>query len=419
MTTHALLDPDDTHSDLRGGMSPWRRGLSIRRSRLEESLRCEVLIVGAGITGAILAEHLTARGHEVCIIDREEPGFGSTAASTSMLMWEIDRSLRELTELYGFSRAAAIYRRSFAAVSDLRGRMAELGVPLVRPRASLYVAGGEAGHLKEECGLRQRASLPSEFLGRTQLHEAFDIDRPCAIVSQGSADADPLLLAHALMRLAVDRGARLIDADAQAYHPSGDTVVVELNDRLVIEANHVVLATGYVMPDLVTSDLHDIASTWAIATVPQEQGRLWRGGALVWEAAANYLYARTTDDGRIVAGGEDERGLVEQHERDALTPAKTQALTAKLASLWPPAQAVADYAWSGVFSTTKDGLPLIGPVPGARRLYAAYGYGGNGITFSFVASRMVAEQIAGRGRDWFADFALDRDAPAAMRNSRS
>jgi hypothetical protein len=32
---------------------------------------------------------------DVVIIDRELPGRGSTAASTSMLLWEIDRSLTE------------------------------------------------------------------------------------------------------------------------------------------------------------------------------------------------------------------------------------------------------------------------------------------------------------------------------------
>ncbi|MDH8618426.1 hypothetical protein QIH36_27580, partial [Klebsiella pneumoniae] len=60
-----------------------------------------------------------AEGHEVCVIDRQRPGFGSTAASTAMLLWEIDRSLNDLTAMYGFDRAASIYRRSFGAVSGL------------------------------------------------------------------------------------------------------------------------------------------------------------------------------------------------------------------------------------------------------------------------------------------------------------
>ena len=40
-------------------------------------------------------------------------------------------------------------------------------------------------------------------------------------------------------------------------------------------------------------------------------------------------------------------------------------------------------------------MPLIGPVPGAKGVYAAYGYGGNGITFSFLAARLIGDLIAG------------------------
>ena len=69
---------------------------------LERNTRCDVAIVGGGITGALLAEHLTAMGRDVVLIDREREGFGSTAASTAMLQWEIDLSLRDLAALYGF-----------------------------------------------------------------------------------------------------------------------------------------------------------------------------------------------------------------------------------------------------------------------------------------------------------------------------
>ncbi|MFK4991137.1 FAD-dependent oxidoreductase, partial [Klebsiella pneumoniae] len=89
------------------------------RPSVDRDFRCEVLVVGAGVTGSLAAEHLAAEGHEVCVIDRQRPGLGSTIASTAMLLWEIDRSLSDLTAMYGFERAANIYRRSFRAVSGL------------------------------------------------------------------------------------------------------------------------------------------------------------------------------------------------------------------------------------------------------------------------------------------------------------
>ena len=58
-----------------------------------------------------------------------------------------------------------------------------------------------------------------------------------------------------------------------------------------------------------------------------------------------------------------------------------------------------------------DGLPLIGRVPGYPGIHAAYGYGGNGITFSYLAAQVIGELIAGRDRPWFDDFAIDRDRP--------
>lgn len=404
----AMLDPDTTEQDdLREGDPPWRCLSRGAPPRLARDTKCDVLVVGAGITGALMAEHLSARGHDVCVIDRERPGFGSTLASTAMLLWEIDRPLAELADFYGFETAADVYRRSHAAVQGLAGLVGALGLPCgFSPRASLYLAAGDAGPatLRAELAAREKAGLPGVFLDHPALLGAFGFDREAAILSPGSADVDPLLLAHGLCAAATKHGARFFTAEAKQY----DGTDVETADGIAIEARHVVLATGYVMPDIVTSNLHDTGASWAIATPPQPPGALWRDRALVWEASENYLYARTTTDGRIVIGGEDETGMTDPAARAALAPQKARAILAKLQALRPQARARAERIWSGVFGTTQDGLPLVGAVPGHPRVFAAYGYGGNGITFSYMASRMIAAMIEGRGEDGFDTFALDR-----------
>ena len=48
-------------------------------------------------------------------------------------------------------------------------------------------------------------------------------------------------------------------------------------------------------------------------------------------------------------------------------------------------------------------------MPGQNGIYAAYGYGGNGITFSFLAAELIGNLIAGKTSPLIADFALDRD----------
>ena len=90
------------------------------------------------------------------------------------------------------------------------------------------------------------------------------------------------------------------------------------------------------------------------------------GGALIWEATRDYLYARTTPAGRIIIGGEDSERIVDPEARDRLIPEKSRLLAEKLLALWPAADIDIEFRWAGTFDTTSDGLPLIGPVPGAK-----------------------------------------------------
>lgn len=399
------------HDDLREGRAPWARPDVPAFTAPRESLRCDVAIVGAGITGALAAEHLSARGLNVVLIDRGQASHGSTAASTAMLQWEIDRSLVELGGRYGFERAARAYRLSLAAVTGLGRLIGRLGIACaLQPRSTLYLAAGEAGpnDIGGEFNLRRRAGLPGHHLDRGRLRQSFGFDRPAAILSPGSAEADPMALSAGLAWVAGGRGTRFIAGDARDFDETGRSVHIGLADGHEIEARHLVLATGYVMPDVVASALHKVTSTWAIATRPQEPAGLWRDRVLIWEASEVYHYLRTTADDRIIVGGGDEP-YSDQDQRRGEAMRKHAALRAMLRAFWPRADGDIAFAWSGAFGQTEDGLPLIGPAPGRRRIFAAYGYGGNGITFSFLASRMIGAMIAGDTASWHQDFALDRD----------
>jgi glycine/D-amino acid oxidase-like deaminating enzyme len=408
----SILDADDTEqADLRGGCSPWfETGQHPVSLDLRESMKCDALIVGGGITGSLIAERLTRQGLDVIIIDRELPGRGSTAASTAMLLWEIDRSVTQLTQRYGFERASRAYRASLNAVTGLKSLVLQLGLRCeMRERNSLYLATGDTSKaLLEEHRLRERAGLPGDFFDHPMLLDSFGIMRAGAIVSAGAADADPVQLSRGLLRTAVARGARVFESEAIEYDATSQTACAQLKNGHQIEARSVVLATGYVMPAIVHSAIHTVSSSWAIATAPQPRN-IWKDGALIWEDSKDYLYARTTAAGRIIIGGEDSDQVTEPNARDRLIPEKTRILARKLAALWPAANTEIEFQWSGTFDTTSDGLPLIGPVPGMKGVYAAYGYGGNGITFSFLAAQLIGDLIGGSTSQLLSDFALDRD----------
>jgi glycine/D-amino acid oxidase-like deaminating enzyme len=403
--------PDDIEqADLRSPRTPWAGGRVDRTPAVEKNFSCDALIVGAGITGALLAERLTRQGLQVVLIDREIPGQGSTLASTAMLLWEIDRSLAELSALHGFERAVRCYRASIHALNGLQALVHEHALSCqMRSRSSLYLTASDTPKsLQNEFSLRQKADLPGAFLDHAALLDQFEITRAGAILSPNCADADPVQLAKGILDIARQRGAQLFNADATAFDSGSSRVTVGLSDGHEIEARHVVLATGYVPPKIVKSTVQKVTSSWAIATDPQPRN-IWKDGVLIWEDCEEYNYARTSVDGRIIFGGEDSDEIVEPASRDEMDTHKTARLTRKLAALWPRAKLDLAFHWSGVFDTTADGLPLIGPISGSRNLYAAFGYGGNGITFSYLAAELIGNLIAGGTSPLLKDFAVDRD----------
>jgi glycine/D-amino acid oxidase-like deaminating enzyme len=48
-------------------------------------------------------------------------------------------------------------------------------------------------------------------------------------------------------------------------------------------------------------------------------------------------------------------------------------------------------------------------MPSHSHVFAAFGYGGNGITFSAMAARLIADAISGRHDPLLDCFATDRD----------
>jgi glycine/D-amino acid oxidase-like deaminating enzyme len=50
----------------------------------------------------------------------------------------------------------------------------------------------------------------------------------------------------------------------------------------------------------------------------------------------------------------------------------------------------------GSFGGSPNGMPTIGPIPGYPKCYAVMGYGGNGITFSMLSTKLITAAILGR-----------------------
>src|SRR5271155_3576842 len=188
-----------TKKDLRSGTPVWmaypRRIASAKR--ITRDLKTDVLVVGAGISGALIAYTLARDGHKVAVIDRRGPLMGSTPASTALLLFEIDTPLIHLKREIGARPAERAWLRSKGALDALykltRGERIRASMSM---HPSVYLAGDvlDARGLAAEVCARVRIGLPSEYLGRRELRARFDLSRAAAIVSADSVAADPRAL---------------------------------------------------------------------------------------------------------------------------------------------------------------------------------------------------------------------------------
>lgn len=387
------------HRDLRTGTPVWprRAGLLERLPPLTTDLATEVLVVGGGVTGALVADALLRAGMQVTVVDRRGWAQGSTAASTALLQFEIDRPLIQLARQIGRPAAVRAYTRSATAVEYLRGRIADLGLRCgLRARSAAYLPGNvlDVRGLVAEAAARDAIGLRSVFLDRAALRARTSIDRAAAIWSEGAAEVDPVALCRGLLRSAHARGAQLFaPVEVSEVAPGRRHVTVATTAGHELRARHVVFATGYELVSLVRPRHQRVISSWVIATRPQPR-RLWPTRCLIWEAADPYLYLRTTADGRVVAGGEDAP-FADAAQRDALIARKTATLERKLGALLPDLDPRAELAWAGCFGDSATGLPAIGRIPGAHNCHAVMGFGGNGITFAAVAAQYLQRTLTG------------------------
>ena len=388
--------------DLRSGTPVWllEPGTLREWPDLEGPRDADVVVVGAGISGALAAVHLAEAGLDVLVLDRRDAGRGSTLASTALLQYEIDASLVELGERIGRQPAARAYRRSAAAVEQLGAMVATLGEDCGfawRPSLYLGVIESDAGRLEAEVRARRACGIEVELLDARDIREQFPFQRRAAIRSALAAEADPLRLTLSLLHRAESLGATIrtgAGAEVANLDTSRRKQVLTTAAGHVIRADHVVFATGYESERYLAQPVAQLLSTYAMATEPEESLEEWEDRCLIWETARPYLYLRTTASGRVIVGGEDER-ISDSDARDARIGKKCSDLVRRARGIWPSLRLAPECAWAGYFGETPDGLPVIGTPPDMPGTHFALGYGGNGITFSLIAAEIITASITG------------------------
>jgi glycine/D-amino acid oxidase-like deaminating enzyme len=375
----------------------------------------EVAIVGAGMTGATIAEAFAGAGASVTVLEAGKGGRGSTAASTALLLQEPDYDLTSLARLHTAATARRMWRLSHESTRQFIDNIRRLKIQCqLKERESIYytLEPKQAAGLQRELRRRHEAGFGGRWLDAAAVLRKAGIHCAAGISTTGNAQLDPLRAWHGLLTAATESGAEAFEHSAVTRIRRVNGGVRLYTSRGTLDALLVIIATGYA-----TKYFRPLAGrfkmrhTYVLATHPipsRIRRRMGLGPVMLWDTERPYHYVRWTRDHRLLLGGED-RPVKPGARRSLQFAAATRELTDYFHALFPPLGEVGiDHAWEGLFAMTPDGMPYIGP----HRRYPghtfALGYGGNGMTFAALAARILLEQWRGDHSPDHALFAFNR-----------
>jgi glycine/D-amino acid oxidase-like deaminating enzyme len=390
-------------------------GRRIRFPPLRRRLDVDVAIVGGGITGAITAWRFAQAGVRVAVLEAGRIGRGSTAASTALLMQEPDEDFGALARRYGGRRTRRIWELSRTATRDLVRtlRHLEIRCQLVLRDSVYYGLTQESvAPLRLELRRRLAAGVRARWLDSARLARTTGIAGSCGIRTPGDAQVDPYLACLGFMDRATDSGAEIFERSQVVRVDTSRAGVTLTTKRGTVRADRVVVATGYATPDFEPLEARfRMLHTYVVATRrlrAAERRQLGLGPVMLWDTERPYHYARWTEDGRLLLGGADRPRVDRRRRRRALREG-TRAVADYFVSLYPQLRDVTfEYGWEGLFATTPDSLPYIGPHRSYPRHLFALGYGGNGMTLGFLAAGLLLELYRGHRTSDHDLFAFNR-----------
>jgi glycine/D-amino acid oxidase-like deaminating enzyme len=402
---------------IRYGIPAWLDAVPVKkrpefpafRGRIEHP----VVVVGAGMSGAMTAYACAAAGLKVIVLEADRVGLGGSSRASGLLSGDAADSFRELEARSGKRVARALFESMQAAPRELAAMIKRLNI-----RAGFTLADqlrvlppGESDKLiRREMSARQAAGLKTAWLPPAAVTRLAAIDSAGAMKLPDAGFVDPFKLTRGFLNAAIKRGAKVYEKSrvkkitftrktATAFLDSGAITTTNLaicigeptalfkplKRHLRHEDRYVVLTEQ--LPPMVRAEL---GSRSAVLTDT--------------EAPAHHLWF--TSDNRALFAGADQKRPPDRLREKTLVQ-RTGQLMYELTRLYPAISgAMPDYGWSVPLAHPVDGVLYAGAHRNFPFHHFAFGTSHDPAR-AYLASRIILRSVLGKPEksDEFFSFA--------------
>lgn len=366
--------------------------------QLNESMRFDVCIVGAGIAGLTTAYLLTKAGKKVCVLEDNKIGSGQTGKTTAHFTTALDDRYFGIESLFGKKNAVLAAESHLAAVKKVEEIVNNENIKCEMEKINGYLfrASDDSPDIifKENEAIHKQGVLKVHLVPRAPI-ESFDTG--VCIEFPDQMTLHPLKYLRGLAQCLVRDGGKIFEHTHVLEVHEGQSPYVKTRDQHIVPCEQIVVATNSPINNLIA--IHTKQAPYRTYVVGILVPRASIPKALFWDTADPYHYIRvhaySPDHDILIVGGEDHKTGQEEFPESCF-----YRLIEWAADRFPTTKKIA-YRWSGQVMEPIDSLAFMGRNPvESPNCFIITGDSGNGMTHATIGAMIVTDQILGIRNPW-------------------
>ncbi|MTH35909.1 MULTISPECIES: NAD(P)/FAD-dependent oxidoreductase [Paracoccus] len=367
----------------------------------------DVAVIGSGYTGLSTAIHLAKEhGIKATVLEANGVAYGCSTRNGGQAQISAGRLKRsQWIDRWGLDVARGMHHEMVEAFALFRGLLRDHDIQCDPQDGGHYYIAHKAGVIPtleaEAKLLRDTFGYDARMLSREELFASAVRDQEAhgAMWEADGVSIHAAKLAFGYLRVARELGATV--------HPDTPVQGWELKNGVhhlrtpggTVRARRVAVATAAYATRSLHGRLRDrlmpIMSNSIVTRVltPSELESVGiRTMSPLTDTRTLRHYYRLLPDNRLQIGS---RAAITG--RDAANPAHLNSLREGMARKFPALRGIdLDYSWWGWVDVSHDMMPRITGLPDTPGLFYSLGYGGNGVMYSAMAGRRLAQLVAGQ-----------------------
>ena len=370
--------------------------------KLDEPLRTDVAIIGAGFTGLSAAYHLGQAGVAITVLDAQHPMFGATGRNGGFCCLGGGKiSNARLDNLYG-SDQRQLYRQAEKAAVELVDQiLTDNDIDVDRHSNGETLLAHKSKHAQDfpalQAEIKRDYGVTAEILGKQELRQnglggAFH----GAITTPIGFGLNPQKYASGLLQMAQTKGAKIYaSTPAQRITATPSGYEITTPNGTVSCKKFIIATNGYSSEDMfpwMRARFLPVQSS-VIVTRPitdkEKMAQGWTSAQMAYDSRFLLHYFRMMPNNRFLFGMRG--GLHYTESSNEQIRLKIRHDFARMFPAWRDVNV--DYEWSGLVALNRSKTPYIGEIPGYAGSYTGFGYHGNGIAMASYAGALLSDMV--------------------------